>query len=212
MNWRAASSASLRNAKQELVRLLFGARYTRVGRYEHRRLDYAVYCYTDLRTAFLQRAQVLHPDKLQCSHKHARGREASKKEFVALMEAWNRYDEIAKTVKGVGSSETSANFTMFGVGCSFSDNDDERLLREKIMDQACRGWFSSGPLGVGGCETDQTARKDLRVEHTISFITDDDFVEEVKENAYREHSVKPSSIRSMKHLVGKFYPGAINSK
>jgi hypothetical protein len=35
---------------------------------------------------------------------------------------------------------------MFGVGCSFSDNETERALREEITNQACRGWFSAGQL------------------------------------------------------------------
>jgi len=35
---------------------------------------------------------------------------------------------------------------MFGVGCSFDDSPTERDLRNDIMDQACRGWFSSGSI------------------------------------------------------------------
>jgi hypothetical protein len=39
-----------------------------------------------------------------------------------------------------------ANFTMFGVGCSFADTPDERDRRDKIMEQASRGWFPSASL------------------------------------------------------------------
>ena len=38
---------------------------------------------------------------------------------------------------------------MFGVGCSFDDSPEERDLRNDIMDQACRGWFSSGAIEEG---------------------------------------------------------------
>ena len=51
--------------------------------------------------------------------------------------------------KGRSKSEmrgVQENFTLFGVGCSFSDNNDEKYKRSKIMDQACKGWFASGEL------------------------------------------------------------------
>lgn len=41
--------------------------------------------------------------------------------------------------KGRSKSEmrgVQENFTLFGVGCSFSDNNDEKYKRSKIMDQA----------------------------------------------------------------------------
>mmetsp|Transcript_40435 Transcript_40435/g.87326 ORF Transcript_40435/g.87326 Transcript_40435/m.87326 type:complete len:338 (-) Transcript_40435:445-1458(-) len=42
--------------------------------------------------------------------------------------------------------EEENDFTMFGVGCSFDDSPEERDLRHEIMEQASRGWFSSGSL------------------------------------------------------------------
>jgi len=35
---------------------------------------------------------------------------------------------------------------VFGVGCSFADTPEERIRRNEIMDQACRGWFTDGYL------------------------------------------------------------------
>jgi hypothetical protein len=35
---------------------------------------------------------------------------------------------------------------MFGVGCSFADNDQERQYRNYIMDQAARGYFTTGEI------------------------------------------------------------------
>lgn len=42
------------------------------------------------------------------------------------------------------------NFTMFGVGCSFSDTPIEREKRNEIMDQASKGWFPSASLSQSG--------------------------------------------------------------
>jgi hypothetical protein len=42
------------------------------------------------------------------------------------------------------------NFTMFGVGCSFSDTPIEREKRNEIMEQASKGWFPSASLSHSG--------------------------------------------------------------
>ena len=42
------------------------------------------------------------------------------------------------------------NFTMFGVGCSFSDTPIEREKRNEIMEQASKGWFPSASLSQSG--------------------------------------------------------------
>lgn len=70
--------------------------------------------------------------------------------FVELQEAWDQYHEMAKISKKVDSDgiDKDRNFTMFGVGCSFADNDTERDMRNSIMDQAGRGWFSAGSLSA----------------------------------------------------------------
>jgi hypothetical protein len=74
-------------------------------------------------------------------------RDQAKKKFVELQEAWSVYERYAKILKQSGDAD--ASFTMFGVGCSFSDNERERTLRAEITDQACRGWFCSGVLKSG---------------------------------------------------------------
>ncbi|KAL3777002.1 hypothetical protein HJC23_006777 [Cyclotella cryptica] len=88
--------------------------------------------------------------------------------FIELKNAWEEYDAIMKdhvklshhprTDDASSSSEqdTIANdmgsFTLFGVGCSFADNPQEREYRNEIMEMACRGWIPSGSLSCGGGE------------------------------------------------------------
>eukprot|EP00978_Attheya_sp_CCMP212_P015762 scaffold40806_cov53-Attheya_sp.AAC.4 len=74
-------------------------------------------------------------------------RQQKKELFVELQEAWANYESAAKLLKRVGDGGSAdANFTMFGVGCSFADSEEERKIRDAITDQACRGWFRSGLL------------------------------------------------------------------
>ena len=179
MNSRAASAATSRRVKQDLVRVLFGS-----GRSEStcatslrrdvacraQQLDHSIYSYTDLRTAYLEKLQTLHPDK-QYSEKHHNWQSYSDRHnlFVELQEAWDRYDKIAKIAKNVDSEgvDKDRNFTMFGVGCSFSDNEWERELRSEITDQACRGWFSSGALLAVESTTGTTNTKDKNMSTNV---------------------------------------------
>lgn len=145
MSTRAAAASSSRRAKQELVRLLFGHETTSSNSNaacRSKKLDYASYSYSCLRSAYLEKIQTMHPDKNRTdpNYKHNL--------FVELREAWDKYESIAKIAQKVdeGSLEKVKDFTMFGVGCSFSDNEAEREWRSEITDQACRGWFSSGAL------------------------------------------------------------------
>mgnify|MGYP005841967865 CR=1 FL=1 len=149
MSTRAASAATSRRAKQELVRLLFGHEATSakssIAYCRSQKLDYAQYSYNDLRSAFLQKVQELHPDKHRNDPHHYST--VSHSNFVKLQEAWDAYEAVAKMAKKVENEEHKLkDFTMFGVGCSFSDNEVEREWRSEITDQACRGWFSSGTL------------------------------------------------------------------
>lgn len=178
MSSRAASATTSRRAKQDLVRLLFGPKNAGKGPAAHRRLDYAVYSYSDLKNAYLERIQVLHPDKLNSRDAHRSRRESMRDDFVQLKEAWNRYEEVAKMMKRVDGDQADASFTMFGVGCSFSDNDAERAQRIEIMDQACRGWFSSGALGTGENEEKDSKGMDSVDGATVSLSDDDYFVED----------------------------------
>lgn len=173
MSTRAVSAVSSRRAKQELVRLLFGKKYRRGGPEAHRKLDPSIYSYSDLKQAYLQRLQVLHPDKL----KHVDNQEVANsrnEKFVELQSAWDNYDEVARMLQKVGDAETS-NFTMFGVGCSFADSPEERALREEITDQACRGWFSAGSIAESSVAKTNVAN-DANLQAT-SLCDDDMFVE-----------------------------------
>jgi hypothetical protein len=158
-----------------------GDRSSSSRRHDHHH-HHSMYSYNDLRSAYLERIHVLHPDKtkyqtLQDKDAAVRRQGAadddgsisssssSKRnhhdDFVALQVAWKRYDVFVKSSllennnsidkNGTSSNNTNGgftegSFTMFGVGCSFSDNETERALREEITNQACRGWFSAGQL------------------------------------------------------------------
>jgi hypothetical protein len=137
---RAAAAIAARRAKQELVRLLFSTGKPKLK--TSSLMDISKYSYRDLRSAYLEKLHELHPDK-------AADATVAKGLFVELQTAWLAYEQISKSFRQ-SSSESSgaeADFTMFGVGCSFSDNEQEKTLRLEIMDQACRGWFSSGYIG-----------------------------------------------------------------
>jgi hypothetical protein len=137
---RAASAASSRRAKQRLVQFLFGPKYSGKGREAHKKLDHASYSFEELRAAFLERVHEIHPDKRRNNNTDT----SSHHEFVELQSAWAEYEKLAKMMTKVGSGSSDANFTLFGVGCSFSDSPSEQRQRQKIMDEAGRGWFTSG--------------------------------------------------------------------
>jgi hypothetical protein len=189
---RAATASHSRRVKERLVKILYATEYSRQGREAHRKLDFATYSYDELRQAYIQKVQLLHPDKLQSRELETRDKEEKStadnspqdekwgdveptswksvheaitqqnhrdryQAFVDLKDAWDEYEKIAKVMKRGSGRETQSNFTMFGVGCSFSDNPYEQQRRAEIMDQACRGWFSAGQLpaetenGKGSC-------------------------------------------------------------
>ena len=63
-----------------------------------------------------------------------------------MQSAWAEYEKLAKMMTKVGSGSSDADFTLFGVGCSFSDSPEEQRKRSEIMDEACRGWFTAGAI------------------------------------------------------------------
>ena len=172
---RAAAASNSQRIKQRLVKILFSEQYSNQGRDSHRKLNFASYSYEELRKAYLQKVQILHPDKIEFKKKHvhkfqlptamkcedAEGTSSWRKveetikkqasrdlheKFVDLKEAWDQYEKVGKLMKSRSDRDIQNNFTMFGVGCSFSDNPDEQRRRAEIMDQASRGWFSAGRI------------------------------------------------------------------
>ena len=95
--------------------------------------------------------------------------------FHELQQAWDQYEELAKAMTKVQSKQS--NFTKFGVGCSFSDSEEERALRTEITDQACRGWFSSGMLS----ERNESEKEVVIKTSPTSLIDDNLFVESFSE-------------------------------
>ncbi|GFH52875.1 hypothetical protein CTEN210_09351 [Chaetoceros tenuissimus] len=166
-NSRAGALASSQLVKKRLVKILFHKDNSRKGREAHKKLDYASYSYDDLRKAYIQKVQLLHPDTAKQTISSATEQKAydnlnwrdvqdtidqsktsnDHDDFIELQEAWNAYEKNAKSMKKGMRDKAPSNFTMFGVGCSFSDSAEEQKLRADIMDQACRGWFTSGQIG-----------------------------------------------------------------
>jgi hypothetical protein len=200
MSTRVIAGSSSHHVKQQVVKMLFGAKYSGQGPNAHRMLDHSIYSYSELKTAYLEEVHKLHPDK-NC-HISNHKKESAKRQFVELKEAWQRYEELAKTMRRVEKGDNEASsFTMFGVGCSFSDNDEERAQRDAIMDQACRGWFSSGALGNGDDEVDQEEKTFTKQQ--VSLCHDDYFVphdESINDIQADEESKRPAKPRNF--LVG----------
>jgi hypothetical protein len=198
-------AGSSTTAKRKVVQILFGSSP------QSRCVDHTQYSFADLKAEYLERLQQLHPDKYQGTD-----RDQARATFVQLKDAWSLYEEAAKMMKKVKSgSEITANFTMFGVGCSFSDNDQERELRNAYMDQACRGWLPAGVLGTGqedesrnpcssGHRTDLTLGNSTSYcasSHRISLTDDSDFIAVDSESIDRRRTTGTSDPLSLlKHL------------
>lgn len=98
----------------------------------------------ELRAAYLKEISIVHPDRAQCSVKKAEYHS----KFILLRQAWEAYDKESAT-KDRTVEDAEGTFTEFGVGCSFSDSEEEKKKRWVIMDQACKGWFPDGSLESG---------------------------------------------------------------
>mmetsp|Transcript_10021 Transcript_10021/g.20647 ORF Transcript_10021/g.20647 Transcript_10021/m.20647 type:complete len:308 (-) Transcript_10021:144-1067(-) len=122
--------------------------------------------YSQLRAAYIEKVHLMHPDKIAHQREKPKdeeefvpeigGAEAHQK-FIELKNAWEEYDASMRLIRQHSQKnsniegedfwdEEQDNFTTFGVGCSFADTPRERELRNEIMEQACRGWFSFGEL------------------------------------------------------------------
>lgn len=267
MSTRAgAATASLR-AKQNLVRLLFQntntasvTSHSRGGHFtspssSSSSIDAtaASYSYCDLRTAYLQKVQELHPDKHYCTHRapppppsSCRGTSSSqsetqhsslqKSQFQQVQEAWKLYESFAKNsnqclaslaknkAQSGNAMATStehqhqpkfdANFTMFGVGCSFADNEQERQYRNYIMDQAARGYFTTGEISTHDptCKTDGTShineknfQRSFATKTSLSICNDDLFdastITSSTTSTFSSHNEKRGTSSLVSHLI-----------
>ena len=183
MSTRAASATASLRAKQELVRILFGP-------HSHSSIDTAQYSFADLRGAYLQRIHQLHPDK-----KHPK---VGRQDFLQVQLAWKKYESFAKHSQLPSASTfRDANFVLFGVGCSFADNEQERQLRIQIMDQAARGWFSGGEIPA----THRVASSSGAANATPSLLSDDGW-----DTVSASSASKPEASVSTASLVAHLIP------
>jgi cytochrome c556 len=179
MTTRAGAASLALRAKQEIVRILHGSGHHHSS-FSFRDLKRAFLQRAhEIHPDKQQQQQTTMRTMTKASCEEELGDDddtASKKsrataEFIQLKEAWIRYEKTSKIPARLhrpkGSDDDvsrggpaqwqqeEGNFTMFGVGCSFSDNDSERQKRTKIMDEASRGWFSAGEISHGP-ESDRT--------------------------------------------------------
>jgi hypothetical protein len=198
---RAFRAASSQQVKQQVVRLLYGHKYSGNGPEAHRKLDASIYSFSDLKKAYLGRIQEIHPDKLRKeTRKDFQETEDLKRSFQELQEAWKKYEDLAKSMKSVGNGEADANFTLFGVGCSFSDTEEERALRDEITDQACRGWLSAGLLSESTASNGSNSSQSMRIRQ-VSLVDDGLFTDVSQDSveSFGQSSEKAKPKR--KHLV-----------
>jgi hypothetical protein len=210
-NGRAASAVMSQRAKQELVRILFADASTKTSssrttslasRPAHRKplLDANQYTYQELRTLYLRKVHELHPDKALNGKK-------GKALFVELQDAWISYEQHSKLYRqSAGRNEVEGDFTMFGVGCSFSDNEEETRLRVEIMDQAGRGWFTSGLLFEKPDDNTSMDFPENPSNQTPLFTQmDGDNVDDTVESIYN-HDEPPSGDKAKRSLIADQIP------
>lgn len=177
-------------------------------------VDFSDHSYQDLRTEYLKKLHLIHPDKIRNNiNKNNEDKigdesmEKYKKEFRDLQSAWDKYNEVSKNMmKDTNGNSMTANFTQFGVGCSFSDNEEERAHRNEITDQACRGWFSGGLVSSRHNDgTKSMGKSTTTADDTISLLDDTMFVveEEILNNnntfnlsRATDNQTKPTEIKS----------------
>ena len=84
----------------------------------------------EVRSRYLAAALRLHPD-----HNAADPGAADK--MMELQDAWQRYKSACRHE----DAQLLGGFAAFGVGCSFSDDDEERAARAEVMEAASRGYL-----------------------------------------------------------------------
>lgn len=195
MSTRGASASVSGQARQHLITALFGRNSSRY----QERAESSSYSYHQLRKAYLERIQELHPDKHTMRNFSPTEKAEARQRFVDLKEAWNKYEAIAKTMKRVTKGdEADANFTMFGVGCSFSDNEKEKSLRCEIMDQASRGWFNAGVIPASLQQERNTDVKGFEVR-----LLDDDLFITTDVDAATPNDCKTPRKSLIHHMIRK---------
>lgn len=131
--------------------------------------------------------------------------------FIELQEAWKKYHEIAKSMhKGKGESEirgVQEDFTLFGVGCSFSDSLEETHMRSKIMDQAGKGWCAAGELSeFTVADKDMHNSIDITAEHANFSLIDDDMFEDSSNEDTSSNIAWSNNPATRKSLVEHLIP------
>jgi hypothetical protein len=165
-----------------------------------------------LKKAYLKRIQTIHPDKFFNSRNEARNEHSNTLQpnesshngkityFIELQEAWKAYEQYYKHMKQSTNENGEGNFTMFGVGCSFSDNPVERERRNEIMNQACKGWFAAGILPEKDDVSDIKSREQMPSQETTpKLLLDEDLFVPVKnDNNQRNCAIAKRSL--VEHL------------
>lgn len=84
-----------------------------------------------VRARYLEMVKDSHPDRCKDSMATAR--------FCELQSLWEQYRSENVYFAASVDFEDRGGFTDFGVGCSWTDNNDEKARRNEVMEQASRG-------------------------------------------------------------------------
>ena len=95
---------------------------------------------SDVRQSFLRAILATHPDQ----NRSAKAND----QFQELFSEYKRYERTTSAAE-----RGRDGFTTFGVGCSFSDDENERVEREAIMAMARRGVMN--PRALESCRGDK---------------------------------------------------------
>ena len=192
MSTRVTCAASKR-AKETLIQLLFPQQQAKRGK------D-ARYTHLQLRMAYLQKVHIMHPDKQRSSSLESIPNKSTHEKFVQLKNAWEAYDVSARMFQKQArrnldnDDDNNDDFTMFGVGCSFSDSSEEKELRNEIMEQACKGWLPYAALSHSDTEVKSP-------QQSCTKLSDDNmFMQEQSPEASNSTNVtKKSLVQNVEH-------------
>ena len=212
MSTRMTSMSITYRAKQKLFQLLFKSDDKNIMHTSSLKSNSSSSSlkHSKLRSEYLKRIQEIHPDKLSSSNENGinslKNKESIHSRFIELQSAWKEYEKLFKLTRSNNKNNDEVeeddlnNFTMFGVGCSFSDTPEERENRWKITDEACRGWFTSGLISERNIPIyGNKPISSFKSGKSTSLIDNDMFTEE-KDDSNVECS---ANIRDKKHGAGR---------
>jgi len=159
--------------------------------------------YTKLKELYLDKLHRIHPDK----HPTKQGHDA----FVELQSAWEAYGCLSKSGRRIKGNCKEGSFTMFGVGCSFSDSPLEQDLRRDFTDQACQGFIPNIAIPQHTSSKSTTSPISLCDDGMFSTEEEEDHIIDTDAKGFVASSDSVSSLsksqrRTRKNLIDASFP------